>query len=189
MYNDPFNKVILDIPYFKISYWSVFHYFYYFLFAYFFNNMFILFFFGVLWELIEDLASKFTKKKKSLNKKHTVVNQDKTISYTNWWAGSFQDIIVNSLGLSHGYMIKNIKYFNILNLFISLYFYNLCIMKLYPVIEKKYKYLTTKYNMFSRMFLIFQWIINPNIMFLILVPSNYLVLYIGLQLIFIYFIV
>lgn len=151
--------------------------------------MFILFFFGVLWELIEDLASKFTKKKKSLNKKHTVVNQDKTISYTNWWAGSFQDIIVNSLGLSHGYMIKNIKYFNILNLFISLYFYNLCIMKLYPVIEKKYKYLTTKYNMFSRMFLIFQWIINPNIMFLILVPSNYLVLYIGLQLIFIYFIV
>jgi len=154
------------------------------LFAYFFNNIYLLFFCGVSWELIENLASKITKKKKSLNQKHTVINQDKTITYTNWWAGSFQDIIVNSIGLYHGFMIKNIKYFNTINLAICLYFYYLCLMKLRSTLDKNYIYFINEYGLLSRIFMLFAWIINPNVMLLMLFPVNYLFMYIAMQLLF-----
>ena len=64
IYNDKLNKVIAGTYFFKISIWSIVHYLYYFILAYFFSNIYFLIIIGICWEIIEDIASKYTKGKK-----------------------------------------------------------------------------------------------------------------------------
>jgi len=82
---------------------------------------------GILWEIIEDLLSKYVKKK-DITKKHyrrKWNGNDDDIVYTDWWSGSMEDIIVNTSGFMLGYMIRTYMpvtfYVIILSLVMGLY--------------------------------------------------------------------
>lgn len=131
-YNDNMNIVYFEINGLKFGRWSLSHYVYYMyitlLFSYNKYYSLILFSIGCSWELIEDIISYYIKNK-PINKKHTrrFNNQLDTVLYNNWWSGSINDIIVNSLGIMSGIIIhiyfNNIReYMCYFILFIYVYF-------------------------------------------------------------------
>lgn len=101
---DPLNMVLFEIFGSRISGWTCSHYMMWYCIGGFllkFGWNFIgIAFVGVVWEILEDLCSVYTKGKKlgRKMKKHTVRKDDGSVAYQDWWAGSFQDIIVNGVG-------------------------------------------------------------------------------------------
>jgi hypothetical protein len=188
VHNDKFNKVIAGNSHFKISYWSLIHYNYYFLLAYFFDNIYLLTFLGIVWELVEDLASRYTKNKKSISKKHTVINHDNTISYTTWWAGSYQDIVMNSLGIGHALMVKNIPYFGFMDACVHIYYYNYIMAKLVSTFRDNYSYFRNNYSFYSIIFTLLELVFAANPFLFKLFPEYFVYMFLLSQFYFIYFI-
>jgi len=189
IYNDKFNKVIAGNSHFKISYWSLIHYNYYFLLAYYFNNIYALFFCGVVWELVEDLISKYTKKKKSISKKHTVINQDKTVSYTTWWAGSYQDIIMNSLGIFHALLVKKMPFLGPLDALFHIYYYNCIMYKIVITFKENYSYFRNNYSLYSILYTFTELLFAANPFLFNFFPIYFVYMFLLSQVYFIFFIV
>lgn len=181
-YNDNFNKVLFKVGNFKISGWSTIHYYYYYILAYTFSEQLLLLFFcGVIWEIIEDILSKFTKKK-SINTKHTVVNLDKTISYTNWWEGSYQDIVINSIGIIHALSIKKIPYVGKIDLILHICLYNKIILNTYNTSISNYIF--TKLNLWNKEFTLSTFILQFNPYIYYFMPNMLIYIIILIQMFF-----
>jgi len=101
-FTDPLTKSFFGEPYDKyLDGWGITHFLLFCLLAYLFSDKLIyIFLLGVAWELIE-----FSVKDKPfyLSKcKYTL----RTNKGTGWWYGRWQDIVMNSLGMLTGYMLR-----------------------------------------------------------------------------------
>jgi len=105
--NDPMNVKVLDVPYLEncCSWWPISHFILFFILGYFFPECWgYLIFFGILWELFEVVMFYVTSQETQV-----VRTADRRIEYTNnWWAGSYKDVLMNTLGATGGYLTRKL---------------------------------------------------------------------------------
>lgn len=106
IYHDILNKKIfnLDILENCCSGWTLSHFIVYFILGLLFPDCFvIIIIISILWEFIEVLIGSYVN---GDNWRRQITRDKNEIEYsTNWWSGSYKDIIFNILGFITGYVI------------------------------------------------------------------------------------
>jgi hypothetical protein len=115
IYHDILNKKIfnLDILENCCSGWTLSHFILFFILGLLFPDcIVVILIISVLWEFIEVFIGHYVN---GNNWKRQITRNNGNIEYsTNWWAGSYKDILVNILGFMTGYvLIKTYKKNNI----------------------------------------------------------------------------
>lgn len=104
--HDAMNVKVIDVPYLEncCSWWPISHFILFFILGYFFPECWWeLIIFGVLWELFEVVMWLFMKR----GRQSVRNTQSGTIEYSaDWWAGSFKDVLMNSIGVLTGVLLR-----------------------------------------------------------------------------------
>lgn len=104
---DTMNVKVFDAPYLEncCSWWPISHFILFGILAFVFPKCWkILLVMGVLWELFEMLMKAiFGQKSQPMR------TGDNNVEYSDWWAGSWKDIIFNSAGIITGLTIRHLS--------------------------------------------------------------------------------
>jgi hypothetical protein len=107
VYADPMNEKVVDVPFLEncCSWWPISHLILFFFLGYFFPECWLyLIAFGVLWEIFEAVMFHLTKRPTQVT-----VGPGRNVEYTgNWWAGSFKDVLMNTLGVLGGLLLRRL---------------------------------------------------------------------------------
>jgi len=105
--HDFMNVMVVRVPFLEncCSWWPISHFILFFIIAYIFPECWWqLIVLGVLWECVEVVLSVALEKKRQ-GARETNGN----VEYSNnWWAGSFKDILMNSLGVLSGVLLRKV---------------------------------------------------------------------------------
>jgi len=103
-FKDPLTTTFLPAPWDKFADgWGVTHLLFFLILTYFYTEQWILIFFlGVLWEIIESF---FHDHPFYISKCNYVLDTDQV---AGWWYGRWQDIVMNSIGMSISFILHMI---------------------------------------------------------------------------------
>lgn len=105
---DILNKKIFSIPLLEncCSGWTISHFIFYLILGFIFPDcIIVIFIISIFWEFIEVFIGSYLYGN-SWKRQITRVNNNIEYS-TNWWAGSYKDIIFNFFGLLVGYILQS----------------------------------------------------------------------------------
>lgn len=104
---DTMNVKVFDFPYLEncCSWWPISHFILFAVLGFFFPKCWLLLIgMGILWELFE-MAMKSLFKQKS----QPMRLSDQHVEYSDWWSGSWKDIIFNVAGIGVGVGLRKIS--------------------------------------------------------------------------------
>jgi hypothetical protein len=101
---DPLNSELISIKGKSYSWWPISHFLMHTIIGFFcpcyWKQAFLA---GIGWEIFETASSSAPA-----NKHHVVNKADGKLQYTDWWAGSNTDIVINGIGLATGIALGNL---------------------------------------------------------------------------------